>query len=344
MAAGFEHAGQRDLSRLAVAQGFHRIAQQIDQRLVQQLDVGGHFQGLRHDLCCQFDVAGRQFAGQQALQPREDTAHRHDIDLRHHALGDPPVVLHEMQQALAAPGHGFQRFLGIRQPGAAADLPAAIWATTSATRSPAVAASEEIGVREFITSCAITRMTVCQAASSCAVSSVSIFCSEIRRWRIPPSTRPVAAALSCSAPLLRSIRTIVPSPGLRLPRPVAKASPKRGKLADVGAGRFEQTPRRQVQQLDGSVLVHRDQRHRNMGDQRSGDTAPAPRAAARPVRSWSSTRVMAAPRSARALSRDRAEKAMVLSSNATASRKRATSASERVAKCIRRSPRPPRRR
>ena len=63
----------------------------------------------------QLDVAGGQFARQKTLQPGKDAAHRHDIDLHDHALGDAPVVLHEMQQPFAAPGHGFQRFLGIGQ-------------------------------------------------------------------------------------------------------------------------------------------------------------------------------------------------------------------------------------
>ncbi len=53
--------------------------------------------------------------GQKTLQPGKDAAHRHDIDLHDHAFGDAPVVLHEMQQPFAAPGHGFQRFLGIGQ-------------------------------------------------------------------------------------------------------------------------------------------------------------------------------------------------------------------------------------
>ena len=84
--------------------------------------------------------------------------------------------------------------------GAARHRPGGSCARHSSTRSRAVAASEEIGVSEFITSCAMTRMTVCQAASSWAVSSVSIFCSEISRRRTPLSARSVAAALSCSAP------------------------------------------------------------------------------------------------------------------------------------------------
>ena len=35
MAARFQRSAERDLARLSVAQGFHGVAQQIDQRLIQ---------------------------------------------------------------------------------------------------------------------------------------------------------------------------------------------------------------------------------------------------------------------------------------------------------------------
>ena len=69
------------------------------------------------------------------LQPREHALASGTISsLRHHALGEAAMVLHEMQQAFAAPRQGLERFARHRPGPARLGSPAAMPSATCATR------------------------------------------------------------------------------------------------------------------------------------------------------------------------------------------------------------------
>ena len=178
---------------------------------------------------------------------------------------------------------------------------------------------------EFITSCAITRITVCQATSSCARQ----FAFDILQRDQPPAharpaptrwPRPSAAA----RPVLRSMRRIAPSPGLEA-APGRWRRPRHSAANCAASAQAVSNSRRAARfsSCTWPILVHRRSAPPAHGRSGSADIAPAPRA--RRGRCAAGPAPASSPRPVRAKtrSRDRPEKRAEVSSNDTASRKRA---------------------
>ena len=104
-----------DLSGRGVAQSLESIADEIDERLVEELGVHRELQGFGRDVGRHADVAIGEVAREEPLDPCKQALHRHDLHARRERLREPTVAAHEVQEPLAPSGNGFQSLTRVRQ-------------------------------------------------------------------------------------------------------------------------------------------------------------------------------------------------------------------------------------